>query len=158
VSRKDNDSLCLQNKQQWHALQEQQEKITLWITHMGTKVPLPPTPIPPKWRGEMCPSGIAMSHPAEELLKEWSQMGCPTQMGHPWSKEEMWEAVQRGLHSSAMSPMALMHFTEEENRKGEGGAGNNCGMGQHQGSPTTRAQDITNCCNTPHVEGIPIDT
>ena len=90
-------------------------------THPSTKVLLPSIPFPPKWRGEMCPSGIAMSHPAEELLKEWSQMGCPTQMGHPWSKEEMWEAVQRGQHNSVMSSVALAHFAEEAREKVKAG-------------------------------------
>jgi hypothetical protein len=84
----------------------------------------PPAPITAsqkKWRGEMCPLGIATSHPARELLKEWSQMGCPTQMGHPWMKEEMWEAVQRGPHRSALSPMALKHFAEEAIEKVKAG-------------------------------------
>ncbi len=65
----------------------------LWTTHTGTTVLPPPTPLPPKWRGEMCPLGIATSHPAGELLKEWAHLVCPTRTGCPWSKDEMWEAV-----------------------------------------------------------------
>jgi hypothetical protein len=112
VSGKDIKCLRLQNKQQQHALQEQQEKVTLWTTHTGTMVLPPPTPL--HQNGEVnVPVRHCNSHPAGELLKEWSQMGCPTQTGSPWLKEEMWEVVQHGPHSSAMSPMALTHFAEE---------------------------------------------
>jgi hypothetical protein len=121
VLGKDIDRLCLQNKQQRHALQEQQDKVTLWKTYTGTTVLPPPTPLPQTWRGEMCPSDIATSHPMGELLNEWSQMGCPTQMGRPWSKEEMWEAVQRGQHNSVMSSVALAHFAEEAREKVKAG-------------------------------------
>jgi len=59
----------------------------------------------------MCPAGIAMSHPAGELLSEWSQLGCPTKTGRPWSKEEMWDAVAQ------RSPEALAHFATESAKK-----------------------------------------
>jgi hypothetical protein len=48
-------------------------------------------------------------------------MGCPTQTGCTWSKEEMWEVVRRSPHSSAMSPMALTHFAEEAVEKVKAG-------------------------------------
>ena len=51
------------------------------------------------------------------MLTEWAQFGCPTQTGKPWTKEEMWGAVERGPHQSALSPDALKHFaTEVENK------------------------------------------
>ncbi len=40
-------------------------------------------------------------------------MGCPTQTGRPWSKAEMWKAVERGPHRSALSGEALDHFAAE---------------------------------------------
>jgi hypothetical protein len=65
----------------------------------------------------MCPNGLALKHPAAELLKEWATFGCPTRTGTPWSKEEMWEAVARGPHSSAQFPKAIAHFEAEAAEK-----------------------------------------
>ena len=101
------DKLRLQNRRRRHALQEQQVPTTLWSTHTGQA----------SYRNEMCPAGIATSHPAGELLSEWSQLGCPTKTGRPWSKEEMWEAVARGPHQSSRSPDAIAHFATESAEK-----------------------------------------
>jgi hypothetical protein len=80
------DKLRLQNRRRRHALQEQQVHTTLWSTHTG-QVSLPPKQERPlEYRNKMCPAGIATSHPAGELLSQWSQMGCPTKTGRPWSK------------------------------------------------------------------------
>jgi hypothetical protein len=87
------DKLRLQNRRRRHVLQEQQVPTTLWSTHTGHASLPPKHEQPLEYRNEMCPSGIATSHPAGELLSEWSKMGCPTKTGRPWSKEEMWEAV-----------------------------------------------------------------
>ena len=65
----------------------------------------------------MCPSGRALAHPAAGLLKEWATLGCPTHTGKPWTKDEMWEAVARKPHQSALSPEALAHCAEEANEK-----------------------------------------
>jgi len=79
----------LQNRRRRHALQEQQVPTTLWSTHTG-QASLPPRHERPlEYRNEMCRAGIATSHLAGELLAEWSQLGCPTKTGRPWSKEEM---------------------------------------------------------------------
>ena len=61
----------------------------------------------------MCPAGIVTSHLAGELLSEWSQLGCPTKTGRPWSKEEMWG----GPHQSSLSIDALAHFAAESTKK-----------------------------------------
>ena len=107
VSGKDIEKLRLQNKRTRHVLQEQQQMNELWSKHTGTTRLLTPTPLPEQWRGNMCPSGIATSHPAGELLSKWAQMGCPTRTGRQWTKAEIWEAVERGPHHSALSPEAL---------------------------------------------------
>jgi hypothetical protein len=65
----------------------------------------------------MCPSGIVTSHPMGELLRKWSQIGCPTRTGRPWTKDKMWEAVERGPHLSALSDEALQHFAEKAIKK-----------------------------------------
>ncbi len=47
----------------------------------------------------------------------WSQLGCPTNTGAPWTREEIEEALQRGPHQSAMSPEAIEHFRVEAAEK-----------------------------------------
>ena len=107
------DKLRLQNKRRRHALQDQQVPSTLWSTHTGQASLPPKHERPLDYRNEMCPAGIATSHPAGELLAEWAQMGCPTKTGRPWSKDEMWEAVARGPHQSSLSTEAIAHFAVE---------------------------------------------
>jgi hypothetical protein len=41
----------------------------------------------------------------------------PTKTGAPWKKEEIWEAVARGPHASAMSAETLEHFRLEAEEK-----------------------------------------
>jgi len=113
VVGKDIERLRLQNKRRRHTLQEQQSQTSAWTTHTGDQKLPTATTLPITWRGDMCPSGIATSHPAGSLLHEWSQIGCPTRTGQPWTKEEMWEAVERGPHRSALSDEALTHFAGE---------------------------------------------
>jgi hypothetical protein len=61
----------------------------------------------------MCPSGLALNHPATDLLAEWATYGCPTCTGKRWTKEDMQEAIDCGPHRSAMSEEAIAHFKEE---------------------------------------------
>ncbi len=70
-----------------------------------------------KYLNEMCPQGIDTSHPVGNLLAEWVQLGCPTQTGRPWSKLEMWKAINRGPHRSSLSPKAIAHFKDESKEK-----------------------------------------
>ena len=111
------DKLRLQNRRRRHVLQEQQVPTTLWSTHTGHASLPPKHEQPLEYRNEMCPSGIATSHPAGELLSEWSKMGCPTKTGRPRSNEEMWEAVAWGPHQSSRSTEALAHFAAESAKK-----------------------------------------
>ncbi len=77
IKGKDIKKLHLQNKRRRHALQEQQPTFSVWTTHQGDMFLPPSTPLPERWQEEMCPSGIATSHPAGELLKECALVGCP---------------------------------------------------------------------------------
>ncbi len=65
----------------------------------------------------MCPTGRALAHPAVDLLTKWATLGCPTQTEQPWTKEEIWVAVARGPHWSAISPEAIDHFAAEAAKK-----------------------------------------
>ena len=72
-------------------------------------------------RGEMCPSGLALFHPAADLLKEWATYGCPTKTGTPWTQEQMQAAVDRGPHRSALTDGAIAHFRAEVDEKVKSG-------------------------------------
>jgi hypothetical protein len=98
-------------------IQDNQDPPSMWTTHRGS-VSLPPkTTLPPKYLNKMGLQGLATSHPAGELLAEWSQLVCPTRTGQPWSKMEMWEAVEWGPHQSSLSPKAIAHFKAESKDK-----------------------------------------
>ncbi len=117
ITGAETNKLSLQNRRRRHTLHEQQVPMTLWTTHMGYASLPPKHKRPLEYHNKMCPVGIATSHPAGELLSEWSQLGCPTKMGRPWSKEEMWEAVAQGPHQSPLSLDTLMHFATESAKK-----------------------------------------
>ena len=65
----------------------------------------------------MCPAGLALHHPAADLLKEWAMYGCPTQTGKKWKREDMQAAIERGPHRSALSDEAIAHFKAEVDKK-----------------------------------------
>ena len=109
--------LRLQNKRRRHALQYAQIPTSFWTTHKGTEVLPLQESRPRTYRNEMCPAGIAPAHPAGPVLAEWSKMGCPTRTGKPWTKGEMWEAVERGPHKSSLTAAAIAHFAEESAEK-----------------------------------------
>jgi hypothetical protein len=109
--------LRLQNKRRRHTLQDAQVPTSFWTKYTGTTA-LPPQDTRPNiYRNEMCPAGIATAHPTGPVLAEWSQMGYPTRTGNPWTKAEMWEAVERGPHKSSLTPAAIAHFAEESAEK-----------------------------------------
>ena len=106
VTGAETDKLRLQNKRRRHALQEQQVPTTLWSTHTG-QASLPPRQEQPlNYRNEMCPAGIATSHPAGDLLSEWSQLGCPTKTGKPWSVVKRADVGSSGLRAPPIVPIA----------------------------------------------------
>jgi hypothetical protein len=61
----------------------------------------------------MCSMGLALTHPATPTLQEYATYGCPAKTGKPWTKAEIWEAVEQGPHVSALSVEVLKHFKEE---------------------------------------------
>ncbi len=108
-----------ENKRHWRQLKVEQTEVSQWATHQGTDggTPAIHPHSPIEYRNSMCPTGRALSHPSAGLLTEWAMFGCPTHMGQPWTKEEIWEAVARGPHRSAQSPAAIAHFTAEAANK-----------------------------------------
>ena len=103
----------VENKRKRRAKQVAQGPTNYWTAHAGKfKVP-PATKAPTKYRGQMCPSGLASHHPAAELRLDYSMKGCPTKTGAPWTKEQMQEAIDRGPHETAMDPLAIEQLATE---------------------------------------------
>ncbi len=115
VCGEDKTIMRKENKRKRQELRAEQPLTSPWSSYEGETPAERPTDhsARPPYRNSMCPTGRALRHPAAEVLKEWAQFGCPTLTGKPWTKEEMWEAVARGPHRSALSPEAIAHFKEE---------------------------------------------
>jgi hypothetical protein len=65
----------------------------------------------------MCPTGLALNHPATKTLQEYATYGCPAKTRKPWTKAKIWEAVERGPHVSAISAEAVELFKQEAHEK-----------------------------------------
>jgi hypothetical protein len=113
VDGKNKRQLRRENKAKWILAQEQQKESSFWMTHAG-EVALPGEKIAvEQWKGCMCPSNLALEHPAAEKLLEYATGGCPANTGKPWTKKQMWAAVDRGPHISAMDPAAIAQLEGE---------------------------------------------
>ena len=95
----------------------QPEDIEWWKTHQGDFVLPPPLQELTSHRNNMCPRGLALHHPAAELLRTYATLGCPTETGKPWTTVEMQAAIDRGPHISAMDPDAMEQLQAEVEEK-----------------------------------------
>ena len=79
----------VENKRRRKATFANQALKSQWTIYQGEfELPVPPIPLEMN-RGDMCPSGLALLHPAAGLLKEWATYRCPTNTGTPWMQEQM---------------------------------------------------------------------
>ena len=114
------NKLRIDNKKQRRRAQcDQPDDIQWWISHKEDFVL--PEPLPPlaHHRNNMCPAGLALHHPASDLLKLYATLGCPTNTGLNWSHEQIQAAIDRGPHESALDPDAIkqLHMEVEEKVK-----------------------------------------
>jgi hypothetical protein len=72
---------------------------------------------PTKHRNHMCPSGLALRHPAASTLLQYATRGCPVLTGKPWTREAMQAAIDRGPHISALAPEAIDQLNLEVQEK-----------------------------------------
>eukprot|EP00956_Cyclotella_meneghiniana_P004837 scaffold5989_cov47-Cyclotella_meneghiniana.AAC.8 len=92
-----------QNKATRIESQESQPEQSYWSSHKGQfKMPAEERQGLSEWKGSMCPSNLALHHPAAEKLLQYATGGCPCNTGKPWTKEEIWAAVERGPHECHM--------------------------------------------------------
>jgi hypothetical protein len=77
------------NKERWRVLQKWEQVANQstqcigshWQTYGGA-MKLPPLhPGPAQFRNAMCPSKLALHHPAADLLLQYATRGCPIQTG-----------------------------------------------------------------------------
>ena len=103
----------LENKRARKKKQAEQEPVNYWSQYQGNFCIPTPKQAPSKWRNQMCPSGLALHHPAAEKLLQYATEGCPTDTGEDWTQEQMTKAVLRGPHESAKDPEARVYFEKE---------------------------------------------
>jgi len=106
----------------------------------------------------MCPSGLALLHPAADLLKEWATYGCPTNTGMPWTQEQMQAAVDRGPHRSALTDAAIAHFRAEVDGKVKSGQAKLVAWNSIKDNPPGELKNISNSGNTPQVKAVLLDS
>ena len=105
--------LRIENKRRRKHQQRHQQQPDYWTTHKG-KFTLPPERPPPQtYRNQMCPRGLALEHPASDILLQYATSGCPTNTGRPWTVEQMQAAIERGPHVSALVPAAMAQLDDE---------------------------------------------
>src|SRR5210317_324979 len=110
-----------QNKQIRQERQRLQSFDNVWKRQQGQFSIPTPKQSPKRYVGSMCPSGLALEHPAAATLLEYASGGCPTKTGKNWSRDMIEEAVQRGPHVSATTPEAIEYFKSEIQQKVETG-------------------------------------
>ena len=117
VTGADKERHRIENKRRRQQRQSVQPPLSYWAEHEG-KFNIPtPMQAPSTHKGSMCPSGLALHHPAAELLLDYASGGCPAKTGRQWTIEEMHAAVARGPHVSALDPDAISYMKGEIDQK-----------------------------------------
>ena len=107
----------VENKRRRGEKQMAQGEVDYWSTHGGQfRIPTPKQ-APKKYRGQMCPSGLALHHPANGVLLDYAMGGCPVNPGTPWTADMMEAAVLRGPHKSALEKEAMEQLATEVKAK-----------------------------------------
>ena len=84
-----------------------------WLTHEGNTKVDPEGGVRGDYRGQMCPTGLALDHPAANVLLDYAKGVCPVNSGQPWTLEMMEAAIDKGPHSSALNPEASQQLQAE---------------------------------------------
>ena len=65
----------------------------------------------------MCLQGLALHHPAADILLEYAMHCCPALIGKPWTKAQMQAAVNLCPHILAMVHKAMIQLDAEVAKK-----------------------------------------
>ena len=65
----------------------------------------------------MCPTGLALEHPAADILQHYAEHGCPINTGRPWKKHEMEEVIVVWPHVLALDVEAMQQLQMESKRR-----------------------------------------
>jgi hypothetical protein len=107
------DKLHKQNRQYRDEALVQQSVVSQWSIHRGDTILAEDhwvRCINTAEHSKMALQGLALKHEAADILKDWAQFGCPTNMGRDWTLAEIQSAINQGPHKSALEPDALAHF------------------------------------------------
>ena len=112
-SHKDKLQWKRENKRRRQHQQIEQPEQSYWTHHDGshTQPVSLEHPSQDSFRGGMCPSNLALQHPAAPILKQYATKGCPVDPGRHWSRDEVRAAVAYGSHP--MEDSASKQFWEE---------------------------------------------
>ena len=88
-----------------------------WTSHDGSFTDQVGREGPGKHRGGMCPSNLALAHPAAGLLKRYATEDCPVDTGRHWTRDEIEAAIERGNHPMEASAMRQFHDEALEKQK-----------------------------------------
>jgi hypothetical protein len=102
-----------ENKARRRQRQLEQVEDTYWEIYRGEFVMPEAKEEKKEWRNMMCPKGLALHHPAAAKFLEYATGGCPANTGKEWTKAQMWAAVERGPHVSALNPDAIKQLKTE---------------------------------------------
>ena len=88
------------NKRRRQQQQLQQPPQNYWTTHDGCHESDISFSHPSRdsYRGGVCPSNLALKHPAAPLLNQYATDGCPVNTGRRWSRREIEAAAEYGNH------------------------------------------------------------
>eukprot|EP00956_Cyclotella_meneghiniana_P034528 scaffold105814_cov64-Cyclotella_meneghiniana.AAC.1 len=113
VSGHNKRQLRRENKRKRINKQLQQQQKSYWTSYKG-EFDLPEElEEADVWLNQMCPQRLALRHPAAAKLLQYATGGCPCKTGKDWTKEQIWEAVERGPHVSALDPKAIEQLKGE---------------------------------------------
>ena len=109
------------NKRRRQHLQMNQPSANYWTIHDGRYQEHVSFSHPSRdqYRGGMCPSNLALKHPAAPLLQQYATEGCPTNTGRRWTRREIEAAAEYGNHP--MEDAATKQFYEEALEKEQRG-------------------------------------
>ena len=113
ISGDNKHRLKIENKHKRIERQLQQNAPTYWKEHEGLFGVPPALDELEEWRNEMCPSGLALHHPAAGQLLQYATGGCPVNSGQNWTMEMIETAIARGPHVSALVPEAIEQLNLE---------------------------------------------